>query len=207
MRQKHPFHDDRLSFISTHAPLARCDAIGNSFAKGALVISTHAPLARCDGTAENCAKHMHNFYSRTSCEVRLSYPVLTLPLTSTFLLTHLLRGATHQARQAWRLLTHFYSRTSCEVRHQLLIIRLRTLLFLLTHLLRGATFAVMDILAWPKISTHAPLARCDIRNTAGTDNTQNFYSRTSCEVRLKFLDVVFNIAHFYSRTSCEVRHL
>ena len=38
----------RMYFISTHAPLARCDPAGQDAGKSGVHISTHAPLARCD---------------------------------------------------------------------------------------------------------------------------------------------------------------
>ena len=77
--------------------------------------------------------------------------------------------------------------------------------FQLTHLLRGATglrglrarFALIsthtplarcDISSrlgqtGEQISTHAPLARCDTRSWGARQNPPNFNSRTSCEVR------------------------
>ena len=56
--------------------------------------------------------------------------------------------------------------------------------FLLTHLMRGATVL-------------KPLAKWAI---------ENFYSRTSCEVRpAEELNNLYLTSHFYSRTSCEVR--
>ena len=72
------------SLISTHAPLARCDAVPDYRRRQSgdfnsrtscevrpdALISTHAPLARCD-TFPNAAYWMiGNFNSRTSCEVR-----------------------------------------------------------------------------------------------------------------------------------------
>ena len=56
-----------------------------------------------------------------------------------------------------------------------------------------------------RISTHAPLARCDSR-LAG-DHRQNGYfnSRTSCEVRQRRHHQGAEPADFNSRTSCEVR--
>ena len=78
--------------ISTHAPLARCDAyeqlcnLGNP-------ISTHAPLARCDVVVLAVQINVQNFNSRTSCEVRHSLQTCPVP-AGRFQLTHLLRGAT-----------------------------------------------------------------------------------------------------------------
>ena len=81
-----------LQFISTHAPLARCDESelfrlfqlrpfqlthllrGATFTETmhdtAVRISTHAPLARCDERYKKEEANGQNFNSRTSCEVR-----------------------------------------------------------------------------------------------------------------------------------------
>ena len=123
-------------FISTHAPLARCDTSKPKPQKRR-PISTHAPLARCDCSCHRCAPR------------------------NRFQLTHLLRGATNQVRghtSSIPISTHaplarcdnwcdaelhlhvdFNSRTSCEVRPK-------------AQNQGGAGYA---------ISTHAPLARCD----------------------------------------------
>ena len=45
-------------FISTHAPLARCDPSAPTWSAHQLTISTHAPLARCDGTLSTFAAEM-----------------------------------------------------------------------------------------------------------------------------------------------------
>ena len=124
--------------ISTHAPLARCNTspVHNG---NAPVISTHAPLARCN---ENLGiKNIHfsgNFYSHTSCEVQ-PYLYDNFEVYLQFLLTHLLRGATHGLSQYCWVIWYFYSRTSCEVQQLLVLARF------------------YDII----ISTHAPLARCN----------------------------------------------
>ena len=101
------------AFISTHAPLARCDTVRCIWADNAnfnsrtscevrhfsqrskispISISTHAPLARCDFNNGFMDIGNYDFNSRTSCEVR--------------------RGS----RLTMFLLAHFNSRTSCEVR-------------------------------------------------------------------------------------------
>ena len=56
-------------WISTHAPLARCDKknLMKIFRPG---ISTHAPLARCDYDPTSAERGICHFNSRTSCEVR-----------------------------------------------------------------------------------------------------------------------------------------
>ena len=80
-----------------------------------------------------------DFNSRTSCEVRPGRHTTAAWPLSTFQLTHLLRGATPW-QQLKRLSKNFNSRTSCEVR-----------------LKAQLTTDVSDV----RISTHAPLARCD----------------------------------------------
>ena len=60
------------------------------------------------------------------------------------------------------------------------------LIFLLTHLLRGAT-AFAGSVVW---------------------QTDHFYSRTSCEVRLAARPMLHPpLTNFYTRPSCEVRHI
>ena len=59
-----------------------------------LRISTHAPLARRDSSSEPESIEVLNFYSRASCEARLSC-VFSHFYILEFLLTRLLRGATN----------------------------------------------------------------------------------------------------------------
>ena len=145
--------------ISTHAPLARCDAyeqlcnLGNP-------ISTHAPLARCDVVVLAVQINVQNFNSRTSCEVRQQcwtglYRPRKFQLThllrgatgsrrggggaGKFQLTHLLRGATRFHGPSQYRTTDFNSRTSCEVRLPSWCYPAAAKPFQLTHLLRGAT--------------------------------------------------------------------
>ena len=103
-------------------------------------------------------------------------------INNRFLLTHLLRGATH-----------------------LFVEELFYLGFLLTHLLRGATIYVHIHSPNLYISTHAPLARCDRSRLKSLLWCTDFYSRTSCEVRRCQKASNTCDAYFYSRTSCEVR--
>ena len=100
-----------------------------------------------------------------------------------FLLTHLMRGATMGNPM------------------QMLMQRI----FLLTHLMRGATWPPRISPDQYPISTHAPHARCDRNFMVIKNNEINFYSRTSCEVRLTRTESKRDIWNFYSRTSCEVR--
>ena len=125
-----------MSFQLTH--LLRGATVINVSVISPNIISTHAPLARCD-TFPNAAYWMiGNFNSRTSCEVRRSRCNCAVS-RRLFQLTHLLRGATYCFYWG-KLCFHFNSRTSCEVR---------------PNRLRKAKYI-------QPISTHAPLARCDI---------------------------------------------
>ena len=55
------------------------------------------------------------------------------------------------------------------------------------------------------MSTHAPLARRNLKAYKYVCITGDFYSRTSCEAQL-IVDVLnYVIKHFYSRTSCEAQ--
>ena len=100
-------------------------------------ISTHTPHARCDHIGNLRGGMEIDFYSHTSCEVRLRIPYVC-PVRTSFLLTHLMRGATTYSicmSCAKFISTHtpharcdpnytnlvsaiwyFYSHTSCEVR-------------------------------------------------------------------------------------------
>ena len=133
---------DGLSYqqiaISTHAPLARCDACccGHSIA---LQISTHAPLARCDIIARIMA---------TMASISTHAPLARCDCAAT---------------GSRKVVKDFNSRTSCEVRHIVNIIAYADKL-ISTH----APLARCDgHLEWyavqANISTHAPLARCDMR--------------------------------------------
>ena len=82
-----------------------------------------------------------NFNSRTSCEVRRSGGQHDPGGPGAFQLTHLLRGATPVRIRYPVIPANFNSRTSCEVR-------------------LAEKLGIKPIIA---ISTHAPLARCDLR--------------------------------------------
>ena len=80
--------------------------------------------------------------------------------------------------------SNFNSRTSCEVRRFPGLIMPSWPKFQLTHLLRGATPFSRHCSSIRSISTHAPLARCDLGVTIPIENVRkDFNSRTSCEVR------------------------
>ena len=157
-------------------PTGFCGVIG-------LLISTHAPLARCDAARGWVCYGCHNFNSRTSCEVRRRARHAYAPKDQ-FQLTHLLRGATPQGFPCKTHRCNFNSRTSCEVRHMQACMGLFSAL-ISTHapLARcdsAASSATSNILHFnsrtscevrliqnaknchaKRISTHAPLARCD----------------------------------------------
>ena len=168
-----------------------------------------------------------NFNSRTSCEVRRtsvfgSGTALQFQLThllrgatcshgvwgcaGAFQLTHLLRGATESTAEGRTgsgfQLTHllrgatlifdafipaklnFNSRTSCEVRHN--------------------AAAGTDLTA--AISTHAPLARCDIFPFSSFTSTHLFQLTHLLRGATCAGSCLANaIRYFNSRTSCEVR--
>ena len=100
-----------------------------------------------------------------------------------FLLTHLLRGATSLKHGYPKMVKNFYSRTSCEVQRSIQI----------------------NIAVIMSISTHAPLARCNLFVVLTQVLFGNFYSRTSCEVQRNKAGTFKNFCNFYSRTSCEVQ--
>ena len=81
----------------------------------------------------------YDFYSRTSCEVRLGDEINNSLYRSEFLLTHLMRGATNNCKTVfqhqWKfLLTHLMrGATWLSLSYH------RLYKFLLTHLMRGAT--------------------------------------------------------------------
>ena len=147
---------------------------------------------------------IRHFNSRTSCEVRQT------------------------ASEILATVSNFNSRTSCEVRLNTTRNIAWLSLFQLTHLLRGATrrpcrlhrnttpisthapLARCDIIAkqpsaFQSISTHAPLARCDASEfrprTRIKISTHAPLARCDTPIRYS----LFHLLHFNSRTSCEVR--
>ena len=80
----------------------------------------------------------YNFYSHTSCEVRPATTSITL-ITMSFLLTHLMRGATEEV-PAYNHIVNISTHTPharCDIVQNAVIGTLTE--FLLTHLMRGAT--------------------------------------------------------------------
>ena len=143
-----------------------------------------------------------DFNSRTSCEVR------QLRRLRDYL---------------WR---HFNSRTSCEVRHPHVNAPTAQQNFNSRTSCEVRQANGAPVHADFPISTHAPLARCDVRRRAsrcsgkfqlthllrgatGCDGCPavlwHFNSRTSCEVRRRNRRKTMGVCYFNSRTSCEVR--
>ena len=99
-----------------------------------------------------------------------------------FQLTHLLRGATF-SRKTFVICINFNSRTSCEVRRLAEYCAGRVCHFnsRTSCEVRRQQFHYAD--RRQPISTHAPLARCDLWRVQLLHRRQHFNSRTSCEVR------------------------
>ena len=79
--------------------------------------------------------------------------------------------------------------------------------FLLTHPLRGATLQELEQKNSKKISTHTPLAGCNICHDKSVTNLINFYSHTPCGVQHAELEKKLQLMHFYSHTPCGVQQL
>ena len=148
----------------------------------------------------------YDFYSRTSCEVRLIAGYAYYLSMAQFLLTHLLRGATSNidsfAKSKAAISTHA-PLARCDVMQNSEIISL----FISTHApLARCDYGEKQGFLFYNISTHAPLARCDYVTATGININIYFYSRTSCEVRRpNCTNLLRARKNFYSRTSCEVR--
>ena len=103
-------------------------------------ISTHAPHARRGLRSANDLLSSQYFYSRASCEARLTPPV---PFKNFMSISthapHARRGVDISAypHDGW----HFYSRASCEARRSSIYVKKVERRFLLTRLMRGAACA------------------------------------------------------------------
>ena len=123
-----------------------------------------------------------------------------------FLLTHLLRGATLFYLLPSIQCSYFYSRTSCEVQHlHLFFSGLHTAISTHAPLARCNCNHCLVLWRPSMISTHAPLVRCNKVTFGYLRELYNFYSRTSCEVQQDFQGIFPCYIYFYSRTSCEVQ--
>ena len=101
-----------------------------------------------------------DFNSRTSCEVRLPGP-RRISAQTPFQLTHLLRGATDNVYRGSNDSANFNSRTSCEVRRDEKSNADRPINFNSRTSCEVRPYLSASRCMLPKISTHAPLARCD----------------------------------------------
>ena len=103
------------------------------------------------------------FYSRTSCEVRLGYRKTVKKDRQDFYSRtscEVRRGEIMHCQAA----KHFYSRTSCEVRLDVHSYLLYTQISTHAPLARCDVKMQVGMVAYRDISTHAPLARCDGRS-------------------------------------------
>ena len=123
-------------------------------------ISTHTPHARCDFTSSAKVNCQRDFYSHTSCEVRL-FCVNVLCRFKHFYSHTSCEVRRCKIRQI-KTKQYFYSHTSCEVRPHTQDLLRQSMQFLLTHLMRGATEGRLKKTALSIISTHTPHARCDV---------------------------------------------
>ncbi len=123
-------------FLLTH-PLRGATILLN-WLKAGRCISTHTPLAGCNGSYIFSLWAASNFYSHTPCGVQ-QYPSLLSSIKS-----------------------NFYSHTPCGVQLFRSLNYNSFQLFLLTHPLRGATRLTNLNGINLSISTHTPLAGCNI---------------------------------------------
>ena len=125
----------------------------------------------------------HYFYSRASCEARHASP----------------QGPNGQC--------NFYSRASCEARRGWFN-TLNDVRMISTHAprVRRDLFEAQEMAEnLGYISTHAPRVRRDLNDFCASLIFINFYSRASCEARLKARAKALAEEDFYSRASCEAR--
>ena len=97
-------------------------------------------------------------------------------------------------------LADFYSHTPCGVQPSILDALGRCTAFLLTHPLRGATLSSVVTINIDGISTHTPLAGCNIRGLNTYLMRIDFYSHTPCGVQLaknirKCFVIIFLLTH------------
>ena len=150
--------------VSTHAPLARCDASTLIWtARTTTFQLTHLLRGATKKGLAICAEDMFQLTHLLRGATDLCF---TGVRAYEFQLTHLLRGATFSFTPPVPR-TSFNSRTSCEVRLRVMRSS-HILMFQLTHLLRGATR--------PRISV---------------SRAHSFNSRTSCEVRQSYSRTLF----------------
>ena len=170
--------------ISTHAPLAGCDA-QRCLWWVRRKISTHAPLAGCDYPHRRGHHRAAYFNPRTPRGVRPAAPAgrwwrrgfqpthpsrgatlgLALILLSAIISTHApLAGCDPSCRCSSASRCDFNPRTPRGVRPVFDPCDKRDILFQPTHPSRGATLSPCTRFSWKDISTHAPLAGCDSKH-------------------------------------------
>ena len=122
-----------------------------------------------------------------------------------FQLTHLLRGVTVYNLVSDCSSVHFNSHTSCEVWQNSFVSNEKYQKNFNSHT-SCEVWQTADIMSlhMAVISTHTPLARCDMDNAISEIDNYNFNSHTSCEVWLTLTLSVLDILNFNSHTSCEV---
>ncbi len=147
-------------FQPTH-PLRGATVDINLFLRG-FTISTHAPLAGCDLETAPFELTIEDFNPRTPCGVRL-WIRANMTNSLAFQPTHPLRGATRYVLGARKVMIYFNPRTPCGVRRQYEGEFRGDYEFQPTHPLRGATQEALTAETTACISTHAPLAGCDVR--------------------------------------------
>ena len=168
-------------------------------------ISTHAPLARCDANSTTDTIRPAGFQLTHLLRGATSAPPPPTPSSLPFQLTHLLRGATGLPRWLRTGRRDFNSRTSCEVRPGFPHRHRRPGHFNSRTSCEVRRCSPKSITCWPDFNSRTS---CEVRRRLSARRHQplDFNSRTSCEVRLCTSQFFQKRSHhFNSRTSCEVR--
>ena len=170
------------SSISTHAPLARCD-MASKLGDWIFPISTHAPLARCDMRYRIAiTQEISTHAPLARCDTDRVATVVELENFNSRTSCEVRRCSGRRFR-AGR--PYFNSRTSCEVRP--------------VHLVQRPGLLVV-------ISTHAPLARCDVVSFSSSTLYCKFQlTHLLRGATVTFAAMCYPPKNFNSRTSCEVR--
>ncbi len=168
------------TFVSIHAPLARCDIrlFNNPYA---LNVSIHAPLARCD--LVYWWRYSPFYVSIHAPLARCDVCCLLCSLVPSVSIHAPLARCDSLSDFANYLHIGFNPRTPCEVRRALLYLVMQGRMFQSTHPLRGATYDGVQNTRDEIVSIHAPLARCDFRRDVYVKHLRSFNPRTPCEVR------------------------
>ena len=176
-------------------------SVGNNHADS---ISTHAPRVRRDNHAVRERWGEQHFYSRASCEAR---PV-SVPSSS--IICYFYSRASCEARPTLRrngtAITYFYSRASCEARRCKLSSLLRDYSNFYSRASCEARHPFLTSSTNSSISTHAPRVRRDLSLPTRSGSPLRI-STHAPRVRRDCLrrQVRGYFRHFYSRASCEAR--